>query len=332
MTPLIRPRRLRFLDLTVRRQFLLAAVVLFSLVATIAVVLAQPPRYEGRAVVFLSKYFPGRSGFDMDPFVATFQASLSLPEATLATAEATGLPVDEIARGLSSTRPTQGTIVSISFKGASRPDAAAQVPREAALAALRNLAGQERAQAEAQLEQAFAAAQKAQEELSAFESSTAFSNLDAEIETVRQRVAALRTSQPNGPELAAATKTLAELGALRSRRDVLLSRLEAANDDLVEAEGNARVAAGRVTAIDTPGLITQGAAARQPRTTAVARGAVGSLLVSLSACLALFALADARVRRRIVVGPQGAPAPNGAWAARYDAPDEVRSAVPFKLG
>ncbi|HVE45826.1 MAG TPA: transmembrane domain-containing protein [Acidimicrobiales bacterium] len=269
-----------------------------SIGLTVGTIVSPPPLYEGRAVVFLSKLYPGRAGIEMDPFVSTFQSSLTFSETTDAVSKSTGVPALDIALGTVSSRANQGTIVSIVFKGSEDPEIAARVPREAALATLRALAEQDRALADSQVKEASSNLQATRDELAALDESTGFADLDAEYENQRRRLAALRADPATSAQADAVVAQLAEMSALRSRRDVLLNRLDRSEETIAKAESDRQLATARLAAVETPGLVKDGGASPVSRTSAIARGVVGSTLVTVVGTLGGFALLDWRKRRR----------------------------------
>lgn len=270
----------------------------------------KPTQYQGEAIVFISRAFPtGQSAFELQPFVATFQTALELSDSLEATSRATGVRLDELRKGLSSSSDGDDTIVEVTF-GPSDRVAASKVPKAGAVATLTILAEQELGQAGARVEQSAATVREAAAVISAFEERTGFANLDADHAAQRQLLAVLR-ADPAVPavEIDAARAKLGELAALQRERDGLVEALVRAKERLADAESAAEVAEAKVAAVDAPGVVVSGEATEVSRVPAIARGAIGSVVVAIAGGLALFSLVEGRQRRRSF---DGLPAPIAA--------------------
>ncbi len=272
---------------------------LLGIAVMVGLVGSKPTEYQGKAIVFISRAFPsGQSAFELQPSVATFQTALELSESLEATSRAAGVPVDELRKGLSSASDGEGTIVEVTF-GPSDRIAATEVPKAGAVAALTILAEQDLAQAGAKVEQSAATVREAAAAISVFEERTGFANLDADHDAQRRLLAALRvnTAVP-AEELQAARARLGELAALRTERDGLVEGLARAKERLADAESASRVAEAKLAIVDAPGVVVAGEATKVSRVPAIARGAIGSVVVAIGGGLALFSLIERRQRRR----------------------------------
>jgi hypothetical protein len=283
------------------RWLTLVGLVVLALVAGMGWVATREATYEGHATVFVSRLFPeGVPGYELDPYVATFQAALTFPDPLQATADSTGVDVGALRKNLTSTRPAQSTIVDVTFDPADDQRTAEIVPEAAALATLRNLATGERDRAQARVQQAQAVLDRMQGQVLALEERTGFADVEAQYADQLER---LRLN----PGDAAARQALADLNALRTERDTLNSQITGQQDTLAQAQSEVVSAEGKLAALDAPGVVVP----REPKQAATlplyARAVVGALLVGVVPALIAFALLD---RRRAERGAVSGPVPS----------------------
>lgn len=276
----------------------MAVTALLSAELTAGWVLSQEPVYEGKVTVFLSQLFPrGTPGYDIEPFVGTFELTMKSPERIAEIARATQATEADIRAKLGSARAPQSPIVDVTY-GPGEEAVVTDVARQAAVLSMQGMARGEVEQAQVRLTQARTAADAGRRALSEFETQNGLLDLDQAYEDQRALLLEQLAGDTPAATVASSQQELDRLAGLRLQRDELARRLEGAVANIAAAEDERLAAESRLTAAGSPSLILPSTPTQTSRLPLLARGVIGSALVSVAAWFLVFLLVDRRSAAR----------------------------------
>lgn len=294
-----------FLRLTKRRIALLLIIVIVAAAAAVAAVRRQPVHYKATAVVFLAQTLgAGSTQYSIDPIAAGYESALSLPAVQQQAAQALrGSParLGTFAVGHTSGDPN----VSLTVDNTD-PALASQVARQLAVVGLTNVAAQDVRQNQLVQQQAVAAFQAAQRDLTNYAQTTGIPDVDAALNAASTQVLTLQTSGSSSRALADAQARYSRLIGLQPQYDLLLGLRASAQQNLSGAQSSLAAARSQSVAFTQPGNVTIIGTERVSRTTSLLRAGVGAAVVA--ALLVLLAMAGLESRRRRIFPAEAATA------------------------